>query len=363
MNVIKFVGQQLERRDPTIDENDVDDEDIEMANLSDGEYDDEEDEEDDSDQTSDQEQDGEDDEEEVDEDAALALRNKIEQALRVNGIEPPTGDSESEEDLMDDEQMMAIDGQLAEVFRSHISENKSGKGALVSCKNILLIILKYLGTDDAQREATHFKIRVLDLVDIFVKKQSSDPLILRFITPLVEIVINTGSDEQQLSEKTKGILSNRLAPKLGQLPSNVSQSELAKSYLDVHNYARRVHDSGLQTALKSCSLHLTKRLLNAGAVDVVTNTYRASLTDFFTRKNSALQPAFFEDFFRQNRSIGWELRQDVLEGSSKALNGYRQCQAFQFLHLLLPAVSTMVRTNAVSSTQTPLICLTVQPKN
>jgi len=98
-------------------------------------------------------------------------------------------------------------------------------------------------------------------------------------------------------------------------------------------------------------------------VDVVTDTYRASLTDFFTRKNSALQPAFFEDFFRQNRLVGWELRQDILEGSSKALNGYRQCQAFQFLHLLLPAISTMVRTNTVSSTQALLISFTVQPKN
>jgi len=230
-------------------------------------------------------------------------------------------------------------------------------------QNILLIILKYLETDDAQREATHFKIRVLDLVDTFIKEQSSDPLILRFIAPLVEIVINTGSDEQQLSEKTKGILSNRLAPKLSQLSSNVSQSGLAKNYLDVHNYARRAHDSGLQSALKSCSLHLTRCLINAGAVDVVTDTYRASLTDFFTRKNSALQPAFFDDFFLQNRSVGWELRQDILEGSSKALNGYRQCQAFQFLHLLLPAVSTMVRAKAVSSTHALLIPLTVQPQN
>ena len=78
----------------------------------------------------------------MDEDEALALRNKIEQALRVNGIEPATGDSESEEDLMDDEQMMAIDGQLAEVFRSHIGEKKSGNRTLVSL-NTMVMVLKY----------------------------------------------------------------------------------------------------------------------------------------------------------------------------------------------------------------------------
>lgn len=64
-----------------------------------------------------------------DEEVDIELRNKIEEALRVNGIEAATGDSdEEEEELMDDEQMMAIDEQLAEVFRSRVNEKKSGKG-------------------------------------------------------------------------------------------------------------------------------------------------------------------------------------------------------------------------------------------
>jgi len=60
-------------------------------------------------------------EEEVD----LELRNKIEEALRVNGIEFAAGETDSEEELMDDEQMMAIDEQLAEVFRSQANEKKN----------------------------------------------------------------------------------------------------------------------------------------------------------------------------------------------------------------------------------------------
>jgi DNA polymerase phi len=58
----------------------------------------------------------------------LELRNKIEEALRVNGIEPATGETDSEdEELMDDDQMMAIDEQLAQVFRSRTNEKKGGK--------------------------------------------------------------------------------------------------------------------------------------------------------------------------------------------------------------------------------------------
>ena len=61
----------------------------------------------------------------------LELRNKIEEALRVNGIEPATGETDGEdEESMDDDQMMAIDEQLAQVFRSRTNEKKGREGML-----------------------------------------------------------------------------------------------------------------------------------------------------------------------------------------------------------------------------------------
>lgn len=61
--------------------------------------------------------------------AALELRMKIEDALKANGAEAAIGDTdeESEEELVDDEQMMAIDEHLAEVFRSRSGDNKQSK--------------------------------------------------------------------------------------------------------------------------------------------------------------------------------------------------------------------------------------------
>lgn len=59
----------------------------------------------------------------------LELRRKVEEALRVDGIELTTGATDSEEEeLMDDEQMMAIDERLAEVFRSRANEKKKANG-------------------------------------------------------------------------------------------------------------------------------------------------------------------------------------------------------------------------------------------
>jgi len=59
-----------------------------------------------------------------DEEADPELRRKIEEALRINGIDPATGETDSEEELMDDDQMIAIDEQLAQVFRARANEKK-----------------------------------------------------------------------------------------------------------------------------------------------------------------------------------------------------------------------------------------------
>lgn len=123
-----FPFQQLERRDPSQLLEDEDDEDEDMEDNDDGEGEEEDSAESKSDEESEESEGGDSDDDINDEEADLELRNKIEEALRVNGIEPATGDTDSEEEeLMDDDQMMAIDEQLAQVFRSRANEKKSGR--------------------------------------------------------------------------------------------------------------------------------------------------------------------------------------------------------------------------------------------
>jgi DNA polymerase phi len=108
--------QQLERRDPGDLVADEDDETESASSEGDSENVES------SDDDNESELDG-------DDEATLALRKKIEDALKTNGMGGAAGDTddESEEELADDEQMMAIDEHLAEVFRSG-SGNKQGKG-------------------------------------------------------------------------------------------------------------------------------------------------------------------------------------------------------------------------------------------
>ncbi|KAF8911087.1 DNA polymerase phi-domain-containing protein [Gymnopilus junonius] len=324
-STIDLIIAQLERRDPS--DLLVDDE--EMDTEATGNEEEEEEEEEDADLRSAEESDGSqvDDEDSGqdsdDEEVDLELRNKIEEALRVNGIEPATGDTDSEEEeLMDDDQMMAIDEQLAQVFRSRASERKSGKNV------------------DAQREATHFKNRVLDLVDTYLKKQPSNPLALRFITPLLDIMIGSSQDERQLSDKARGILRSRFA-RLKDVPTAVDMEELSSLATTLHTQARKAHSSETLSILSLCNVYLAKIFLHLKAEASLVKLYKESLSNFLTRKNSSLNSQFFQDFIRRFPSLSWPLGRDLLDLCRKSVNAYRQGQVFQLLELLLGLLPSM----------------------
>lgn len=111
--------QQLEQRGPA--ELLADEDEDEVMEGSDEESQDEEGQSGDNSSESDKDED-------LDEAEDLELRRKIEEALRVNGVDAATDASdEDSEELMDDDQMLAIDEQLAAAFRIRASE-KLGKG-------------------------------------------------------------------------------------------------------------------------------------------------------------------------------------------------------------------------------------------
>ncbi|KAG0705011.1 DNA polymerase phi-domain-containing protein [Suillus ampliporus] len=302
---IDLIVAQLERRDPT--DLVADDEDETESATSEGD--------DEGAESSDKENESELDD---GDEAALALRMKIEDALKANGVEAAIGDTdeESEEELVDDEQMMAIDEHLAEVFRSRSGDTKQGRDV------------------NAQREATHFKNRVLDLVDMFTRKMPQSPHNLRLVVPLIELATKSSKDERQLSDKARGILNNRLA-KLKDPLQEVDQ-EYAQTILDeLHIRARKAHSSDALATLSHCSLFICRVLTNIGYEKYVVQLYRESIVDFMTRKASSLNITFFKDFITRYPALGWCLRDDILDTSLKAINAYRKCQAFQLLNVIL----------------------------
>ncbi|KZT44208.1 hypothetical protein SISSUDRAFT_1057190 [Sistotremastrum suecicum HHB10207 ss-3] len=303
-STVELILTQLERRDPTkdMDEGDSSDEGEDGSEP----------------EISEEEQSDEDDENEEAPDAEL--RAKVEKALGVQMVEQDDEESSEEEEAMDDDQMMQLDENLAEIFRSRREAKNSAR------------------EQNAQREATHFKNRVLDLVEIYIKKQSTSKHLVLMVIPLVEAFMDSGSDEKQFTEKIQGLLRNRLG-KAKALPKDVDVQRTAEALEHLHALARRTHSKDQLATINVCSIQLSRILVREDHLKLVTQSYRDSFTDFVTRKNSSLTPPFFMEMCNRLPEVAWNMRDDLVRQISSAINSFRQAQVFQFIQTMLGQIA------------------------
>jgi DNA polymerase phi len=205
-----------------------------------------------------------------------------------------------------------------------------------------------------QREATHFKIRVLDFVDTFIKERPESPHTPQVVLPLIRTIMGSGPDEKQLAEKTIGILKTRFnTPKI--LPcldpdskgATLDIEALTHDFEQLHGIARRasLSQNGFAEIVTTSTIYLAKVLAHAGMQGTVTAAYVASIGDFITRKNSMIRSAYISDFVRRSSpALSWPLRDKIIEACSvgKAINGYRQIASFQILSVFLSTVTQLV---------------------
>lgn len=234
--------------------------------------------------------------------------------------EDEDGDAVDNVDNMTDEQMMMLDEQLAEIFKSRVGDKKAKEGA--------------------QREAQHAKNRLIDLLDVYAKKQSSNALVLKLIIPLLEIIVNSGATEQQLSSKSSSILKQRLTKSKDIPTTNLNEDELLVILEEVHSVAKKSRTNEILSICNHLSLYLfriiTSNYSGAAAESKAKDLYISSWQDFSNRKHTRLTPSVFTDYIRrypvQSLSLLGELLQTVVDG--KATNAYRQIQALTMLQTL-----------------------------
>jgi DNA polymerase phi len=203
------------------------------------------------------------------------------------------------------------------------------------------ILIQPIPGVDAQREATHYKNRVLDLLDTFIRRQPTNPLILRVILPLIELVVSTGPDEKQLVEKSIGILRSRIG-KAKDVPADIDVEQATEILRELHVRARKAASGDVLVTLSQCSLFVAKCLLHAGTDMAVREAYGESVRDFATRKASRLNANFLQEFVRRHPETAWSFRDDILAAIKGAVNGYRLVQVFQLVQTLFAQHPTTV---------------------
>lgn len=266
------------------------------------------------------------------------FRRRVAEALQVAGMADgediaDEGDEESGEDeddddsdkdsiAMDDDEMLALDEKLASIFKERRSAKKGNNTA----------------------EALHFKLRVLDLVEIYLRKQPTNPLIYTFIPTLLDLSQASAPTEKSIAEKAKAILSRRF-DKSEAVPV-LTEIENVKQILEsVHKTAQRSKEVG--KACSTVSIFISKSFHQSdlpGASEAVTEIYKASLKDLMTRKNSKLSPTFIQDYISRQVAPGWTLREDVLNyAKGEEVNDFHHVTALTLLSAVAKQFSNLVK--------------------
>lgn len=194
--------------------------------------------------------------------------------------DPNAGESDSDADMNDDE-MEEVDEKLAQVFRARKNTTSQQKDK-----------------KDARENMINFKNRVLDLIEIFVKKCHSRFLTLDLLLPLLRVTRR--SNVKQIAGKANSVLREYTKLCKGSTVPKIDEDvepvwELLRA---IHKEASHSGPQTHSTACSQASLLLVKVLVGhdktliSEVVDVYAATRKAQLC---STKNH-VQPSFFTDW-------------------------------------------------------------------
>ncbi|XP_051748916.1 myb-binding protein 1A-like protein [Ctenopharyngodon idella] len=307
--------------------------------------DEEEDEEDEEGSDSSDDDDDDDDDEEEEEDEAMEEGGEVDQKFRLELMKVLQGQNAlatkedgSDEEELDDAAMMKLDGSLASLFleqKKRIQAKKDEKNR-ISKEKVLV---------------RDFKIKVLDMVEMFLNKQGNSALVLGMVEPLLSVIENgmsseTSQQEQDYLRKAADIFKNRLCRgKYYCREVDGREAELHEMFERLIGRAQKLPDSSLSLYYFSAALYMLKVLKGAvneqdsanapseaklmGKVDVerVTTCFRDALTSFMTRRKSPLTGAMFIDLFSRFPVFCVNLLDTAVENITGGRREHQQGQA------------------------------------
>nr|XP_020454022.1 myb-binding protein 1A [Monopterus albus] len=347
----------------------------EMPKEEDDEEHDEEMEEDKSDEADDDSDEDEDDEaaeEENEEQVDQNFRLELMKVLQQQNALATEEDGSSDEDL-DDEAMMKLDKKLSALFTEQKKKTQAKKDEKAKLQKEKALV-------------RDFKIKVLDLVEVFVARQAGSPLVLCLVEPLLTIInrgMSSDSDqqEQDFLRRTADIFRNQLCrSKVYCRAVGDRQGELHDLLDKLMAKAQKLSDSSVCLYYFSASLYVVKVLRGAppaqtkeeqaaekaaandlrfmGDVDVdrVSTLFREALTSFLSRRKSPLTAQMFTDLFTRFPVLCVNLLDTAVHHIT---SGVREHQQGQACVLVLRAMQSGEVQRLLSNAQWTELCVKV----
>lgn len=261
--------------------------DNEMEDVDEDEDDEDEDEEDEDDEG---EESGEDDAEEMDEDedmddadeeldAALsAALGTTKELSNGKGID----EESSDEELMNDDEMMALDDNLATIFRQRLKPNNNRSKQIKETK----------------QQISTFKCKVIDLLEILLKQHSNLNLHLEMILPLLNVLRLTKSDV--VHSKTLTLL--RKLSKNKELPDITTNENLMGLLRKIHSDAAKARnkDGNIHSHL---SIYIARIARKGGLEEDVIGVYAETMRLWIKDGKSMVRAGLFADWVNWCQSI------------------------------------------------------------
>jgi DNA polymerase phi len=178
-----------------------------------------------------------------DDDEAQKLNDALAQALGTHALDPAAEESDSDADMTDSE-MMALDSKLVEIFSQRKKEpNKKQE------------------QKDAKETIVNFKSRILDLLDIYVKKQAANPLSYGLLLPLLHLIRTTKT--KPLAEKARDIITSFSKAAKKSTPTSVDVFSQIKLLKTIHLEASKDPSHGFARAASTSSLLVASNVYKA----------------------------------------------------------------------------------------------------
>ncbi|KAI1329554.1 DNA polymerase phi-domain-containing protein [Xylariaceae sp. FL0255] len=219
--------------------------------------------------------------EETEDPDLVALDDALAKVLKSHRLDQDKDAISSDDDSdMTDSEMMGLDEKLVDVFKQRAKHTK-GKNE----------------KKDAKESVISFKHRVLDLLSIYVKNESSNALAFILVLPL--LMLTRMSSVKPLANKAISILTDfsRASKKARSRDTPINPEGQFKLLKDIHQEASKDASHSFAKAASTASLMVASSLLAADRdyVDTINNLYAQTLTDC-QKGNIKLQRTFFVDW-------------------------------------------------------------------
>ncbi|KAI0125855.1 DNA polymerase phi-domain-containing protein [Xylariales sp. AK1849] len=216
-------------------------------------------------------------------DADGDLEDALETLLRSHRLDKDNDAESSDDDSdMTDSEMMPLDVKLAEVFKGRTKKSNKKKE-----------------NKDAKETIIIFKHRVLDFLDIYVKKEALNPLAFDLLLPLLQLVRTTTTKD--LSNKAMKVITDfSEAFKKGRGDRNepvVSVDVQLERLQVIHQEASQGDSHAFARAVSAASLLVASSLFSTrkDSVQQVAQVYASTQADWALGKIK-MQPVLFSEW-------------------------------------------------------------------